>query len=309
MSVEVRTCGSEADIATSTQIYNDTWPRDALTVAETQAFHERMDESEEWIALLDGAPAGSAVAAVGGPVPPENVFALITVVRDKRRRGVGTALYRAVSAWARERGRETLRTRAREDDPDGFDYALRHGFAEVGRDTDLELHLRGVEPPDVAPPEGVEIASLAERPEFERQVYDVAVECYPDIPGSEHYVFGAPQEWLRHHLHGPSQRQDANFVALAANEVVGYAKLSLTAARPASAFHGMTAVRRAWRGRGVAGALKRAQIRWALANGLERLETSNELRNEPMRRVNLALGYMPAPGTITLEGPLARLRD
>lgn len=67
----------------------------------------------------------------------------------------------------------------------------------------------------------------------------------------------------------------------------------------------MTAVKRAWRGRGVAGALKRAQIRWALANGLERLETTNELRNEPMQRVNLGLGYRPTPGTITLEGPLS----
>jgi len=59
------------------------------------------------------------------------------------------------------------------------------------------------------------------------------------------------------------------------------------------------------RGRGVAGALKRAQIRWALANGLERLETTNELRNEPMQRVNLGLGYRPTPGRITLEGPLS----
>lgn len=305
MSVEVRICDSAEDFAASTRIYNDTWPRDAVTLEDARAFHKRMDDSDEVIAFFDEAPAGSAVAAVGGPVSPDKVFVLITVLQDKRRCGVGTALYRAVSSWAGERARETLRTRAREDDPDGLGYALRHGFVEVGRDTDLELDLRGLAAPEIALPEGVEIASLAERPEAEPQVYDVAAESYPDIPGSEDYVFGNPDEWLRHHLHGPAQRQDANFVAVAGDEVVGYAKLNLTPARPASAFHGMTAVKRAWRGRGVAGALKRAQIRWALANGLDRLETSTELRNEPMQQLNLGLGYKPAPGTITLEGPLA----
>jgi mycothiol synthase len=293
------------DFAASTRIYNETWRHEAITVEEARAFHEWMDESEELIALVDREPVGSAIAAVGGPIPPGRVFTLITVLPDERRRGAGTALYRAVSSWARERARDRLRTRAREDDPDGLAYGLRRGFAEVGRETGLALDLHGLAPPQIAPPDGVEIASLAERPEAERQIYDVAVEAYPDIPGSEHYVFGDPAEWLRRHLHGPTQRPDETFVAVAGDEVIGYAKLSLSPARPTSAFHGMTAVRRAWRGRGVAGALKRAQIRWALANGLERLETANELRNEPMQRVNLGLGYQPTPGAITLEGPLA----
>lgn len=305
MSVEVRRCMGADDFAASTRIYNETWRHEAITVEEARAFHEWMDESEELIALVGREPVGSAIAAVGGPIAPGRVFTLITVLPAKRRRGAGTALYRTVSSWARERARDRLRTRAREDDPDGLAYGLRRGFAEVGRETGLALDLHGLAPPQIAPPDGVEIASLAERPEAERQIYDVAVEAYPDIPGSEHYVFGDPGEWLRHHLHGPTQRPDETFVAVAGDEVIGYAKLSLSPARPTSAFHGMTAVRRAWRRRGVAGALKRAQIRWALANGLERLETTNEVRNEPMQRVNLGLGYQPTPGSITLEGPLA----
>ena len=67
----------------------------------------------------------------------------------------------------------------------------------------------------------------------------------------------------------------------------------------------MTGVKRAWRGRGIASALKRAQIAWALANGIEVLETTNEVRNAPMRRVNEKLGFTPAPGRIHLRGPLA----
>lgn len=301
--IRLRRCEGDDDLAVSVAIYNDTWPLEAISIEEARAFNERMDESAETVAFLDGEPVGSGVAAVF-PSLPDRTFTLVTVLPGSRQRGVGTALYGAVSSWARERGHDTLRTRAREDDPDGLDYALKHGFAEVERETGLALDLRGFDPPWIAPPDSVEIASLAEQPEAKSQIYDIAVDAFPDIPGSEDYVFGDRDEWLRHLL-GPAEPPEATFVALAGPQAIGYAKLRISPARPTCGLHGMTAVRRAWRGRGVAGALKRAQIRWALANGLERLETTNELRNEPMQRVNLGLGYRPTPGTITLEGPLA----
>jgi GNAT superfamily N-acetyltransferase len=66
----------------------------------------------------------------------------------------------------------------------------------------------------------------------------------------------------------------------------------------------MTAVKRAWRGRGIAGALKATEINSALANGYAELHTSNEHRNTPMRRLNDHLGYRPGIGRIYLVGPL-----
>lgn len=89
-----------------------------------------------------------------------------------------------------------------------------------------------------------------------------------------------------------------------AAEVVGYAKFSLTDAQPRIAHHDMTGVRRAWRGRGIAGALKRAQISWAKQQGVQRIATSNELRNAPIRRLNARLGYRPMPGGALMRGPL-----
>ena len=97
---------------------------------------------------------------------------------------------------------------------------------------------------------------------------------------------------------------DAWFLAITGDEVVGHALLILPSARPGVGWHQMTGVRRAWRGRGVAGALKRAQIAWAKAQGLDRLETENHEDNAPMRRLNDRLGYQAKPATITLRGPL-----
>jgi GNAT superfamily N-acetyltransferase len=69
--------------------------------------------------------------------------------------------------------------------------------------------------------------------------------------------------------------------------------------------HDLTAVRREWRGRGVARVLKRAQIAWAIERGYERLETANEERNAPIRALNERFGYRPAATLVRLQGPVA----
>jgi GNAT superfamily N-acetyltransferase len=112
-------------------------------------------------------------------------------------------------------------------------------------------------------------------------------------------------DWLAHDLQGSGDWPEATFVAVAGAEVVGYAKFSMNQAQPNVAFHDMTGVKRAWRGKGVARALKASEIAWAKRSGYERLITMNEERNEPIRRLNEEFGYRLEPGVITLRGPLA----
>ena len=223
---------------------------------------------------------------------------------EHRGRGVGDAILAAVSAWAREAGFGELQGAVREDDADSLAWAEKRGFTEVGRNSRLALELEGVEAPAVDPPPGIEVVSWAERPELARGMYDVAREALPDIPGAEEDEMPAFEEWLSADMRGTSDRPEATFVALAGDEVVGYAKLALSSARPNVALHDITGVRRTWRGRGIAAALKRAEIRWAKRAGYERLETMNEERNEPIRRLNERYGYRVEPGEITVRGPV-----
>jgi GNAT superfamily N-acetyltransferase len=111
--------------------------------------------------------------------------------------------------------------------------------------------------------------------------------------------------WLAHDMQGSGDRPEATFIALAGEEVVGYAKFSLTQAQPRIAHHDLSAVKRAWRGRGIARALKAAQINWALANGYEELRTANDERNAPIRHLNARFGYRPGIGRIYLVGPVS----
>lgn len=297
-----RTAGRE-DEELSLAIYNEVWPLSAITFDEVESFKASTLAYSDSLAEVDGVTVGSAFVAIQ-PQRPVLGYGAVTVLEPYRRRRAGTALYRDLSAWCAERGLDAFEARMEADDEASLELVLRHGFTEIGRDTRMVLDLTTTDAPSLEAPPGIEIVTWAERPDLARGMYDVAAEAYPDVPGSGDDAMEPFEDWLAHDLRGSADRPEATFVALAGDEVVGYSKFFLTAAQPTTASHDMTGVKRAWRGRGVAGALKRASIAWAKANGFERLVTSNELRNEPIRRLNARLGYREAPGHVIVRGPL-----
>lgn len=258
-----------------------------------------------WLLANDGRDVGTAIG-IGGWHSPEGVArGEIAVLSTARGRGVGTGLLAELSSWARGLGYVELMGPVKENDPASLAWASRRGFVEVGRNSLLALDLTAIDAPAVEPPDGIEIVSWAERPDAAAGMYEVAREAYPDVPGEEDAELASFEEWLAMDMQGAGDRPEATFVALEKGEVVAYAKLSLSLARPTVAMHDMTGVRRAWRGRGIARALKAAEIAWAKERGYERLETQNEERNEPIRRLNERYGYAVEPGSITVRGPIA----
>jgi mycothiol synthase len=304
VGIDVRPCADEDAEARSLAIHNTVWPHRAVTMDEVRSFKEASLDYGDFLGAVDGEEKGSAAIAVL-PQRPKSGFLLLTVLEDGRRRGLGSALYATVSEWMRERGLEELHASAMEDDEESVAYAARRGFREIERYPRLLLELSTIEAPAVQTPPGVEILTWADHPDLARGMYEVAVEAYADVPGGDTEEMESFEDWIAHDMQSSGDQPEATFVAVAGGEVVGYAKYFLTAARPTVAFHDMTAVRRSWRGRGVARSLKQAQIAWAKHAGYEVLETANEERNEPIRRLNADLGYRLAPGRLVLEGPLA----
>jgi GNAT superfamily N-acetyltransferase len=304
VGIDVRPCADEAEEARSLAIHNTVWPHRAVTMDEVRSFKEACNAYGDFLGAVDGEEKGSAAIAVL-PQRPNSGFLLLTVLEDGRRRGLGSALYATVSEWMRERGLADVQASVMEDDEESLAYAERRGFREIERYPRLILELATIDEPVVQPPPGVEILTWADHPDLARGMYEVAVEGYADVPGGDTEEMEAFEDWLAHDMQGSGDKPESTFVAVAGGEVVGYAKYFLTEARPTVAFHDMTAVRRSWRGRGVARALKQAQIAWAKRAGYEVAETANEERNEPIRRLNADLGYRLAPGRIVLEGPPA----
>jgi len=139
-----------------------------------------------------------------------------------------------------------------------------------------------------------------EEPDRLQEMYAVSVQADEDIPGATGVQ--TFEGWRAREIDKPDRRPELCFLALAGDEVVGYAALQ---ARGEKAFHGLTATRRDWRRRGVATALKCAEIAAAKEAGFRRLLTESEERNEPMRRLNEKLGFVPAPewSMVVMRGP------
>ena len=279
---------------------------DSGSTVSTLVDWRRQAEQMAWLlAEEDGVTTGGAVVLVGWHNPPTIAMARLGVLHEHLRGGVGTALHRSVSAWALHHEAVELESQVRADDPESLAWAERRGFHEVSRNSMLVLDLRDVEPPPSHPPPGIEIVPWAGRPELARGLYEVAREASADIPGNEDEEIGDFKTWLRRDMQGVGDRPEATFVALDGGRVVGFAKLSIAGGANERAFHDLTGVLRAWRGRGIAAALKRTQIAWAKEQGFARLATFNEERNEPIRRLNERHGYRLEPGSIVLRGPLS----
>ena len=267
---------------------------------------KRQAEDMVWfVASKGGEDAGVALAYVGWHSKPGTGTGEVFVLPEFRGAGIGSALYRRLADWVQQRGCVTLETTVAEDDEASLAWVDRRGFREVGRNSKMVLDLTAIEAPAIDPPEGVEIVTWSERPELAAGLYAVACEAYPDVPGDEGTPMDSFEEWLRKDMQGDGDRPEATFVALVDGEVAGYAKLSLSSSDTKVAYHDMTGVLRAYRGRGIAAALKRTQIAWAKQAGYEKLQTANEVRNEPIRRLNARHGYTLEPGLVILHGSLS----
>jgi GNAT superfamily N-acetyltransferase len=250
------------------------------------------------VARLDDEPV--ACGFVYPDIPQAYAEAHLVVVPGARRRGIGSAMLAEVGASACGCGKESLQGEVRADDEDSRAYLERRGYSIVGGEQAVALDLEAVEFPEPSLPEGIRIASLAERPDLVDALYPVGADAAEDIPG----VPGRPtyEQWRAIDIDRPTRDPKFFFIALAGEEPVGYAMLD---DHGRDAFHGLTAVARAWRRRGVATALKKTTIVAARHAGYRRLVTASEERNEPMRNLNEKLGYRPEPSlsTIVLRGP------
>jgi mycothiol synthase len=287
---------TDADLEAMIHVRRLVTPEARPTVENLRHNLESKEELHYLVARLGQEPVACAFVES----QPEFAVADIAVVPAARRRGIGSAMLAEVSNRARGFGKDSVAGEAKESDADSRAFLEHRGFVQVGAEKAVVLDLDGTDPPEISPPAGVRIATRAEEPDRLDGMYAVAVQAAEDIPGSAGVQ--SFEEWRAQEIDKPNRPPELCFIALAGDEVVGYAGLNVFGDE---AFHSLTATRRDWRRRGVASALKRAEIAAARRAGFRRLVTESEERNEPMRRLNEKLGFVPAPefSTIVMRGP------
>lgn len=286
-----------------------------MTVEEYRHFIESRPEGagwEAWVAEENSEIVGSLDLAGMWLVQEPGAWEIWLYVDDDHAgRGIGSRLYQHMEHRARDLGAKRLYAEVREDRPLSLRFAERRGFAPTGRvERYVRLDVARARVDDLEEreerlrQEGTEILTLAqigpENEVFMRALHAMYEAAMADIPRSEPYQPRTYEAWLESSLHWPGNSPEWCWVAIRRDADGSPRPLGIARLRRQgnAAFHGMTAVDRAYRGRGIAQALKRYTIRWAQQNGIAYLYTGNDVENLPMREINRQLGYEPLPGGV-----------
>lgn len=294
MNIEIYPVETDEDLEAWRQVRIAILPNERTSTVEEI---RRAETPEQLLVLAEiaGELVGSGVA--GRSDAAGHGFVAPRVLPDNRRRGVGSALIARLAEHVETLG--FTRVSSNVEDAGSLEFAKRFGFREHDRQVEQVREIHGDEQAPPAP-HGIELVPLAAHPDLHARVYhELAVEALEDFAVTPKLEISF-EDWEREWITWP----EGSFVALHGNEIVGCAGLIRDYDRPDRAENSLTAVRRDWRRRGLATALKRQTIAWAAANGLSELYTWTQTGNEGMRAVNERLGYVTRAVSITVRGAI-----
>lgn len=234
-----------------------------------------------------------------------------------RRQGIGSHLYQAIRDELVARGATTLRAEARDQFPASLAFAEHHGF-QIERhifESTLPLAAFDERPFDAtletAQAAGFRFFTLSDvgdTVDSRRQLHALEQTLARDVPGGSEAATRPFDAYLREVCAAATYRADCQFVAAAgmgdAAPWVGLASLEYLAGNNAM-YNGLTGVLPAYRGHGIAQALKLLAVRAARRYGVAYIRTNNDSLNAPMLAINRKFGYLPEPGYHRMRADLS----
>jgi GNAT superfamily N-acetyltransferase len=239
---------------------------------------------------------------------PRQFWLEIGVLPAHRQRGIGGALHDALLAALPPVEPLAVHTDVREDWPDSLGFVARRGYVEEMREWESRLDLRAFDPAPYADvlarlaAEGITIISVAEAraiPGQERALHALTNELEQDVPSPVPPAEVGFEHFMEATLNNPNLLAEAYMVALDQGEPIGVSGVWRNQATPVLDT-GLTAVRRAYRRRGIALALKVRALSACRALGHEAIRTYNATFNEGMLAINHRLGFVRQPAWISL---------
>ena len=251
----------------------------------------------------DGALAGHSDAASWHWELPGQFWLSVVVAPEARRHGLGARLAETALEFAREQEATRLLIEVRDNDPGSLRFVERYNFQRRRHIFESQLKLttfdesRFVGALARAEATGVRfftLADLGDTEEAQRRLHAINSTWAHDVPGREGDFM--PFEQFRKTVCSASwYRPDGQIIAVAGDDWVGMAAVGYFATTN-SMYNMFTGVDAAWRGKGIALALKLLAIDCARRYGADYIRTNNDSENAPMLAVNHKLGYQPEPG-------------
>src|SRR5436190_9580997 len=296
-----------ADYARYVEIYNATYPHEPLAVEEAREQDRDWDAARFCLVRLVAEDERGEVAGWGEVrhvtqrFHPRKYWLDLVVDPARRGRGVGSALYARLFAELQARQAIQVRADAREAAP-AVQFLTQRGFVEVDRVWQSRLYVdtfdfdgfKDAEPRVLG--QGISFTTfqeeLARDPDAARKAYALHVAVSEDVPALDPYTAPPFDNWAKWML-AHRALLDGYLLVKDGDEFVGSSALWR---HEGSESHwvnqGLTGVRREYRGRGIAMALKVRGVRFAQQYGAREIRTGNNARNQAMLRVNEALGFV-----------------
>ena len=310
---------SDADYESLVAIGNAIEPDSPRTAGEVRDWDGRRDPREKHGRFL--AEIGGEVVGEGGfgqspwSYHPRKFHFGVGVKPTYQGQGVGAALYKTVLVALAAHDPLQVTTGTRENRERALRFLGDRGFVEEMREWESRLDVPAF---DFARSDGAEekpaahgvrlttVEELASDPDRDRKLNELENVLGRDVPSTDEPTEVPIEQWRKMLLENPNFLPGGYQVAV--HEPTGeYVGLSMLFARQADneLQTGMTGVRREWRRKGIALALKLKAIRFAKAYGAPKIRTENEINNEGMLSINEALGFEKQPALIILVKRLA----
>ncbi len=240
---------------------------------------------------------------------PRKLWVEIVVRPDRQGLGIGKRLYGALVEAMQPLRPAVLWAGVRETFARSLRFVQDRGFREIRRAWESRLLVASFDPAPLSSRAArtgeirlITAAELRERdPDWLATLYDLHTTVAADIPQPEPYTPPTREEYRQRLLDNPDYLPDGHILALDGERCVGESVVLRSQRLPDVLYQGLTGVRREYRGRGIALALKLRVIDYARRQGYREIRTWNDSLNAPMLRVNTLLGFVRQPAWITFE--------
>jgi GNAT superfamily N-acetyltransferase len=273
-----------------------------------------------WLAWKEASLVGMAFVLYPDQENLELAVTSIRVARDRRRRGVGSAVLREVMVDAVARGRRIMWGQGLFAGSDGDKWSHALGFAKVEENVRQSLTVSSVDPSlwQVPTPPGFRVETwLNEAPESRVAGYARARTAITDAPPDDSSVDFPEWTVARVREHEAKSRATGGDirVAVAVHEatdvIAGLTETVTVPSQPEFCYQNDTAVLAEFLGLGLGRCLKAAMMRWLISEqlGIERVMTQTAVDNVHMIRVNHQLGYVTDATMFSVETTVDALRE
>jgi len=309
--------GSDQEYMALAQVDTDVFPDHPVTPSEIRygdaCFDRGTYRRERYLAWLSHDTVGGycSYSHMESRYHPQR-YALWGAVRPQwQGKGIGRALFDRALGDLKGHKARWIQGSARQNMPRSVRFLRDRGFTEVLRSWESHLHVQSFDRsriPEYAgrlKAEGITIITLAQLraggEQWLEELYELHTTLLADVPATTPYTPPTIESFVQHKIESPEALHDGYFIAVDSGRMVGESVLFRSLAQPESLYQGLTAVRRAYRGRGIAMALKLATIDYALQNDFQVIKTWNATVNERMLAINDRLGFVRQPAWIELE--------